>query len=59
MEDYWSKCLSSHSIVKNSMGSEDEKLLKFVENISVADEEGTDNFTIVVEFNENEYIKNK
>lgn len=30
IEGYWSKCLSSHSIVKNSMGTDDENLLKFV-----------------------------
>ena len=45
--DYWFKVLSNSGIVKNAMGSEDEPLLKAIENIHVIDEEGTDNFTIV------------
>ena len=45
--DYWFKVLSNSGIVKNTMGPEDEPLLKAIENIHVVDEEGTDNFTIV------------
>ncbi len=41
------------------MGKEDENLLKAIENIHVIDEEGTDNFTIVFTFGQNNYIKNK
>jgi hypothetical protein len=33
--------------------------MKSIENISVVDEEGTDNFTIVFDFSENEVMTNK
>jgi hypothetical protein len=33
--------------------------MKAIENISVVDEEGTDNFTIVFDVAENEFITNK
>lgn len=33
--------------------------MKSIENIHVVDEEGTDNFTIVFEMSENEFINNK
>ena len=34
-------------------------MLKCIEDITVVDEEGTDNFTIVFDFAENEFITNK
>ena len=46
-------------MVKENIGTDDEPLLKAIENISVVDEEGTDNFTIVFDFAENEFITNK
>lgn len=57
--DYWHKVLSNASLVKESIGTEDAPLLKCIEDIRVEDEEGTDNFTIVFEMSENEFIKNK
>ena len=58
IEGYWSKCLNQSKIIKESMGNDDEQLLKSLQNIYVVDEEGTDNFTIVFEFSENEFITN-
>ncbi len=46
-------------MVKENIGQDDEPLLKAIENITVVDEEGTDNFTIVFDFAENELITNK
>ena len=40
-------------LIKDAMGKDDEQLLKYLENIHVVDEEGTDNFTIVFSFAEN------
>lgn len=59
IEGYWSKCLSSASLIKEAMGKDDDLLLQHLDNIHVLDEEGTDNFTIVFSFKENEIIKNK
>lgn len=56
--DYWLKVLSNASIIKQKIGKDDDGLLKCLENIRVEDEEGTDNFTIVFEFSENEFITN-
>lgn len=41
------------------MGKDDDQLLNAIDNIHVVDEEGTDNFTIVFSFKENDIIKNK
>lgn len=46
-------------MIKEALGKDDEQLLKFLEKIHVVDEEGSDNFTIVFSFGENEIIKNK
>jgi nucleosome assembly protein 1-like 1 len=46
-------------MIKEAMGKDDEQLLKHLEKIHVVDEEGSDNFTIVFGFAENEIIKNK
>jgi nucleosome assembly protein 1-like 1 len=46
-------------MIKENLGKEDDQLLNCIENIHVVDEEGTDNFTIVFTFKENEIIKNK
>lgn len=59
VEGYWHKVLSNAGLVKDHIGSDDEPLLKAIENVSVVDEEGTDNFTIVFDFAENELITNK
>ncbi len=59
IEGYWQKVLSNASLVKENIGTDDEGLLKAIENISVVDEEGTDNFTIVFDFADNEFITNK
>lgn len=40
-------------MVKESMGKEDEQLLKHIDNIYVTDEEGSDNFTIHFIFSPN------
>jgi len=50
IEGFWSKCLNGSAVIKETMGKEDENLLKAIENIHVIDEEGTDNFTIVFTF---------
>lgn len=57
--DYWHKVLSNATIIKESIGTEDAPLLKAIENIHVVDDEGTDNFTIVFEIGQNEFISNK
>jgi len=57
--NYWFKVLSNSQVVKESIGSDDETLLKAIENIYVVDEEGTDNFTIYFDFADNEIISNK
>lgn len=59
IDGYWSKCLSGSGMIKETMGKDDETLLKSIDNIFVVDEEGTDNFTIHFTFAENEIIKNK
>ena len=46
-------------MVKESLGKEDDQLLKAISNIHVIDEEGTDNFTIVFTIGENNIIHNK
>ena len=56
--DYWFKVLQSSGVINKEIGPEDEPLLKCINNIRVVDEEGTDNFTILFEMGENEYIKN-
>lgn len=56
---YWQKVLSNAGLVKDHIGADDEPLLKAIENIGVVDEEGTDNFTIVFDFAENEIMSNK
>lgn len=53
------KVLGNSNLIKQQIGPDDEPLLKAIENISVVDEEGTDNFTIVFDFAENELINNK
>ena len=57
--DYWFKVLSNSQVVKQSIGADDESLLKAIENIYVVDEEGTDNFTIFFDFADNDIISNK
>ena len=59
ISDYWYKVLNNASLIKEAIGTEDAPLLKCIEDIHVEDEEGTDNFTIIFEMSENEYIKNK
>ena len=56
--DYWLKVFENASLIKESIGTDDAPLIKAIENIHVVDEEGTDNFTIVFEMGENEFIKN-
>lgn len=51
--DYWYKVMKSSSVIDKEIGPEDEPLLKKIENIHVVDEEGTDNFTIVFEMDDN------
>ena len=51
--------MSNAGLVKDHIGTDDEPLLKAIENVTVVDEEGTDNFTIVFDFAENELITNK
>lgn len=46
-------------MIKEFIGTDDEPLLKAIENIHVVDEEGTDNFTIIFDFADNEIISNK
>lgn len=47
-------------MVKDTMGKDDEQLLKHLERMHVVDEaEGSDNFTIVFTFAENDIIENK
>lgn len=57
--DYWFKVLSNSHLIKDTIGTDDEPLLKAIENISIVDEEGTDNFTLVFDFAENDIIANK
>jgi len=59
IEGYWQKVLSNAGLVKEHIGADDEALMKSIENISVIDEEGTDNFTIVFDLADNEFITNK
>jgi nucleosome assembly protein 1-like 1 len=59
IDGYWSKCFSGSGMIKEQLGKDDESLLKCIDNIHVVDEEGTDNFTIIFSFKENEIIKNK
>jgi hypothetical protein len=56
---YWHTCLNNSGIVKESIGKDDDNLMKAIESITVVDEEGSDNFTIVFEMAENGYISNK
>lgn len=46
-------------MIKDFIGTDDEPLLKAIDNIHVVDEEGTDNFTIIFDFADNEIISNK
>ena len=57
--DYWFKVLSNSGMVKKEIGPDDEPLLRSIEDIHVVDEEGTDNFTIIFDMSENEFITNK
>ncbi len=59
LPDYWLKVLTSSNLIKQQIGTDDEPLLKAIDNISVVDEEGTDNFTIVFDIAENDLITNK
>lgn len=59
IQGYWHKVLTNAALVKENIGAEDEALMKSIENITVIDEEGTDNFTIVFDFADNEFITNK
>lgn len=59
IEGYWQKVLSNAGLVKEHIGADDEALMKSIENITVIDEEGTDNFTIVFDFADNEFMTNK
>lgn len=59
LPDYWLKVLTNSNLIKQQIGTDDEPLLKAIDNISVVDEEGTDNFTIVFDFAENDLITNK
>lgn len=45
--------LNGSGIIKETIGKDDEPLLKAIENIHVVDEEGTDNFTIIFGIREN------
>ena len=58
INSYWSKCLMHSSIVKGKIGTNDDMLLQHIDTVSVRDEEGTDNFTIVFKMEENPYIEN-
>lgn len=40
-------------MIKEFIGTDDEPLLKAIDNIHVVDEEGTDNFTIIFDFADN------
>ena len=51
--------MSNAGLVKEHIGADDEALMKSIENITVIDEEGTDNFTIVFDFADNEFMTNK
>jgi hypothetical protein len=53
IEGYWSKVLSNAGLIKEHIGTNDETLMKSIENINVIDEEGTDNFTIVFDIADN------
>lgn len=46
-------------MIKQTLGKEDNELLRAIDNIHVVDEEGSDNFTIVFALAENNIIKNK
>lgn len=59
IEGYWQRVLCNAGLVKEHIGADDEPLLKCIENVTVVDEEGTDNFTIVFDFADNEFIANK
>ena len=47
------KVLKNSGVINKEIGNEDEALMKYIENIHVVDEEGTDNFTIVFEMSDN------
>lgn len=53
IQDYWFKVLSNSKMIKEFIGTDDEPLLKAIDNIHVVDEEGTDNFTIIFDFADN------
>lgn len=57
--DYWFKVLSNSGMVKKEIGPDDEPLLRSIEDIHVVDEEGTDNFTIIFDMSENQFVTNK
>jgi hypothetical protein len=59
IEGYWAKAISGSSLIKEGMGKDDESLLNHIEDIRVVDVEGSDDFTIIFSFRENEIIKNK
>lgn len=59
LPEYWLKVLTNSNLIKQQIGTDDEPLLKAIDNISVVDEEGTDNFTIVFDFADNDIITNK
>lgn len=51
--------MTNSNLINEQISTDDEPLLKAIQNISVVDEEGTDNFTIVFDFVENDLITNK
>ena len=57
--EYWGKSLKNCDIVKEEIKTSDEEALKYLRDIKVVDEEGTDNFEIVFYFDENPYFADK
>lgn len=57
--EYWLKAMKNCDVLKEEVTASDQEALKFLHNIHVIDEEGTDNFEIVFTFTENPFFKNK
>jgi nucleosome assembly protein 1-like 1 len=57
--EYWLKAMKNCDVLKDEITNTDQDALKFLHNIHVVDEEGTDNFEIVMTFTENPFFKNK
>ena len=48
--EYWLKAFKNTDVLKDEVKSQDEEALKYLRNIKVVDEEGNDNFEIVLLF---------